>query len=339
MLMAGPAVGDDDRRRSRRPARRTARGCSARRSQTATRRAWSVPTALASRPRCASRSRRRAAPAGHRSSRAGRHTGPTAHRLLADRVDAAGADSGAEQLPGQLAGAATRDPVARRQRNDRRPQPGPERRPGDPRRQPGRRLDRAAAAAQPLGAMLDDEHADRRQLADLTTTEPAARPTLILCELVPAAAASIRVVLDDLVDLVLGRQPATGAPMALLRARLVPASALGQQLLGLRACFLAPLLTRLGWILRWRPRTRPRVTPRLILKPPDPLLQPLHRRGQLQQSLHARLAPTVVDRIGLSPFHNRNIRPRDVGALLWNPELNGYATSSHSRSITWRRSC
>ena len=112
--------------------------------------------------------------------------------------------------------------------------------------------------------------------------------------------------------------------MALLRARLVPASALGQQLLGLRACFLAPLLTRLGWILRWRPRTRPRVTPRLILKPPDPLLQPLHRRGQLQQSLHARLAPTVVDRLGLSPFHNRNIRPRDVGALLWNPELNGY---------------
>ena len=44
-------------------------------------------------------------------------------------------------------------------------------------------------------------------------TEPARRPALLCSESTPAAAARIRVVIDELIDLILGLQLATSAAM------------------------------------------------------------------------------------------------------------------------------
>jgi hypothetical protein len=57
--------------------------------------------------------------------------------------------------------------------------------------------------------MLAPGHADRRQLSDLVATEPPARASLLSSEPTPAPAARIRVVIDDLIDLILGPQLAT----------------------------------------------------------------------------------------------------------------------------------
>jgi hypothetical protein len=51
--------------------------------------------------------------------------------------------------------------------------------------------------------MLGHEHADRRQLGDLVATEPPARPALPIIEPTPATATRIRVVIDDLIQLIL----------------------------------------------------------------------------------------------------------------------------------------
>jgi hypothetical protein len=50
--------------------------------------------------------------------------------------------------------------------------------------------------------MLDRDHADRRQLADLVAAEPSLRSALLIGELATAPATRIRVVIDDL-DLIL----------------------------------------------------------------------------------------------------------------------------------------
>jgi hypothetical protein len=62
--------------------------------------------------------------------------------------------------------------------------------------------------------MLNHEHADRRQLRDLMTTEAASGPTFIGRELVAAPSAHPRVVLDDLIDLILrlSSRPAPRCP-------------------------------------------------------------------------------------------------------------------------------
>ena len=62
--------------------------------------------------------------------------------------------------------------------------------------------------------MLDQKHADRWQLDDLMAPEPANRPTLIPTEATAATQARLRVVLDDLIDLVLRleRGPRLDAP-------------------------------------------------------------------------------------------------------------------------------
>jgi hypothetical protein len=70
--------------------------------------------------------------------------------------------------------------------------------------------------------MLDQQHANRRQLDHLVAAEPTARPLLILCELAPAAATRPRPVLDDLIDPILGRQRAPRARMPRLPAGLAP---------------------------------------------------------------------------------------------------------------------
>ena len=68
--------------------------------------------------------------------------------------------------------------------------------------------------------MLDQKHADRRQFAYLVAAEPAAGPTLVLGELAAAATTRLRVVADDLIDPIVGRQFASRAQVSLLAARL-----------------------------------------------------------------------------------------------------------------------
>ena len=58
--------------------------------------------------------------------------------------------------------------------------------------------------------MLGPGHADRRQLGDLVATEPAAGRALLRAEPMPASAARVGVVIDDLIDLILGTQLTTG---------------------------------------------------------------------------------------------------------------------------------
>jgi len=92
--------------------------------------------------------------------------------------------------------------------------------------------------------MLNQHHADRRQLAYLVTTEPATLTALVHRELAAATTARLRVVGDDLIDLILGRVFASRTQVSILGAGL----ALGiappsQQLLGLQASLRTPLLT------------------------------------------------------------------------------------------------
>jgi hypothetical protein len=96
--------------------------------------------------------------------------------------------------------------------------------------------------------MLHQQHADRRQLRHLVAPEPATRPALMLAELMAATTTRLREVRDDLIELILGRQPTARAPMALLPARLALGALLRQQLLRLRTRLRTPLLTRLGRI-------------------------------------------------------------------------------------------
>jgi hypothetical protein len=52
--------------------------------------------------------------------------------------------------------------------------------------------------------MLDQEHVDRRQLRHLMAAEPVIGRLLSSGELATAAAARLRIVIDDLIDLILG---------------------------------------------------------------------------------------------------------------------------------------
>jgi hypothetical protein len=91
--------------------------------------------------------------------------------------------------------------------------------------------------------MLGPPHADRRQLGDLAATELLAGAALLLLEPMPAPTTRLRVVIDDLIDLILGLQLTTGTPMPRLPASrsTVPFS---HELLRLRAGLRPPLSTR-----------------------------------------------------------------------------------------------
>ena len=74
-----------------------------------------------------------------------------------------------------------------------------------------------------MRAMLGPAHADRRQLRDLVTAELSPRPPLLAGERATAPATPLGVVIDDLVNLILGPQltpcalvPALPASLALL---------------------------------------------------------------------------------------------------------------------------
>jgi hypothetical protein len=167
--------------------------------------------------------------------------------------------------------------------------------------------------------MLDHDHADRRQLGHLVATEASTRRALIDGELVAAAATDIGIVIDDFLDPVLGRQPATRAPVPRPAARRAPRALPAQQLLRLRTRLRTPLLARPGRILRRRLRTRPRVLPRLLLQPPQLILEPLHPSSQIENELDACLPPGVIDRLRFRAIHATKIRRRQPRTLLSEP--------------------
>jgi len=92
-----------------------------------------------------------------------------------------------------------------------------------------------------MRAMLDRDHADRRQLADLVAPELLLRSALAVGELATGPGARIRVVLDDLIHLILRLQLATSAAMPGLPASLTLLALAPHQLLRLRASFRPPL--------------------------------------------------------------------------------------------------
>ena len=213
---------------------------------------------------------------------------PAPPSALADRVHRAGRERDAEQIARELADPAAGDPMPGGQRHHRRLQPRPERRSADLSRQPGAGPRATVPAAQLMGAMLGQDHADRRQLGDLVATEPPARPALPIIEPASASATRIRVVIDDLIHLILGLQLATRTPMPGLPTRPAPLTLPAHQLLRLRTRLRPPLRPRLRRIHRRRPRARARILTRLLLQPPQPILMLLNPAARSRMnSTHA----------------------------------------------------
>jgi hypothetical protein len=87
---------------------------------------------------------------------------------------------------------------------------------------------------------------------------PWQRISVGLGELAAAPATRLRVVIDDLIDLILRAQLATRPPMRRLAARLTLFALPAHQLLGLGPRLSPPLRPRLRRIARWRLGTRAR---------------------------------------------------------------------------------
>jgi len=104
-----------------------------------------------------------------------------------------------------------------------------------------------------MGAMLGHDHADRRQLGDLVSTEPPTGPALPVIKPASASATRVRVVIDELIHLILRLEIATRTRMSGLRTAFATLALPAHQLLGLRASLRPPLRARLGLILRRRP--------------------------------------------------------------------------------------
>ena len=200
------------------------------------------------------------------------------------------------------------------QRHDRRLQPWPERAGADLLRHPGAGPCVAVPAAQLVRALLGPGHADRRQLSDLVAAEPPARRALLLAEPMPASTARVRVVIDDLIDLMLGTQLTTGTPMSELPTGLTTLP-LPHQLLRLCARLRTPLRPRLRRIHRRRLGTRTRVLTRLLLKPPQPILVLRKPPREIETELHTRLTPCVKDRLRVGAVHACTIRCTNTESL------------------------
>src|ERR1700704_1740400 len=157
-----------------------------------------------------------------------------------------------------------------------------------------------------MGATLGPRHADRRQLGDLMATEPPPRAPLLGGERAAAPTARVRVVIDDLIDLILGTELATRTPMPRLPAGLALLALPPRQLL--RARSRPTLLPCLRRIHRRRPRARARILPRLSLQASQALLKLLHACSEIKHELHTHLAPRVIDRLRLHALHARKIR-------------------------------
>jgi hypothetical protein len=101
--------------------------------------------------------------------------------------------------------------------------------------------------------------------ANLMATERPARPALLSGELAAAAAARLREVIDDLIQLILGLELATRTAMPRLPASRALLTLPTHQLLRLRPRLRPPLRPRLRRIRRRRLGTGARVLPQLGL--------------------------------------------------------------------------
>ena len=139
-------------------------------------------------------------------------------------------------------------------------------------------------------------------------TEPAARPALPIIESASAIAAPLRIVIDDLVDLILRPQLTTGTLVPRLTARLTLLALPAHQLLRLRTRFRTPLRPRLRWIHRRRPRAHARVLTCLLLQSLQPILMLRKPVREINDELNTRLTPRVINRLRLRAIHARKIR-------------------------------
>jgi hypothetical protein len=177
------------------------------------------------------------------------------------------------------------------QRHHRRLQPRPERGRIDLLGQLGAGPCATVPTAQLVRAMLAHLHADRRQLRHLMATEPPTRAALLFTEPMPASTARVRVVINDLIDLIVGPQLTTGTPMPGLPTSLAALAVPAHQLLRLRARLRTPLRPRLRRIRRRRRRTRARVLASLLLEPLQPILVLRKPAREIENELNTRLTP------------------------------------------------
>ena len=138
---------------------------------------------------------------------------------LHDRVDRAGGQLDAEQLARELGRVAARDTVSDRERDDRRLQAGPERRPRQLAGKLGPSRGRALRAADAVQPMLAHAHRDRRQLCDLVAPRLHRINKLLPGEHVRAGGATLGPMLHDLVNLLRRKQPPVLALVPGLAAR------------------------------------------------------------------------------------------------------------------------
>ena len=139
-------------------------------------------------------------------------------------------------------------------------------------------------------------------------TKPSLGTALPVGELATTPATRIRIVIDDLINLILRLQIATRARMTPLPTRPAALTLPACKLLGLRPRLRAPLLTRLRRILRWRLGTRARVLTSLILKPLQPIVMLRKPAREIQNELDTRPTTRVIDRLRLRAVHDRKIR-------------------------------
>src|SRR4051812_28163031 len=153
----------------------------------------------------------------------------------------------------------------------------------------------------------------------------------------PTGTASVRVVIDDLINLILRLQFATRAAMPALPTSLAPLAFPAHQFLGHRARLRPPLCPALGRIGRRRTRARARILTRLLLQRLQPIPVLLNRACQLENELHTRLTPRVIDRLRLSTLHACKIRCTNKESLPQAPTTERLPKSENLRGIRERR--
>jgi hypothetical protein len=107
----------------------------------------------------------------------------------------------------------------------------------------------------------------------------------------PASTTRIGVVIDDLIDLIVGPQLTTRSLMPGLPTRLAALPLAPRELLGLRARLRPPLRPCLRRILRRRHRARPRVLARLLLESLQAILMLRKPAREIENELDTRLSP------------------------------------------------
>jgi hypothetical protein len=127
--------------------------------------------------------------------------------------------------------------------------------------------------------------------AALVATEPSLRSALPVGERVTAPATRVRVVIDDLIDLILRLQFTARTSMPRLPTSLTLAAVPAHQLLRFRARLRPPLCPRFRGIHRRRLGTRARILPRLLLKPLQSIIVLLNPGREIENELNTRLTP------------------------------------------------